>query len=164
VLANGVRVASYAQWFLDGHPERVERVSFNQKDSVCTNLIGELAAVAIKYYTTTTIGASPALGNAYEQLATETAKDLWSAMSKERKSASQDVAVKAYKRIMGASAATSVINMAAEDQDVVQAAVEAYNESLQIAAQGVGLANVPALVKELVVGNVGGSDDGSVAA
>ena len=163
VQAHGVRVASYAQWFLEGHPEKVERINFNQKDSVCTNIIGELAAVAKHYYATTTIGASPALRNACEQLATESSKDLWASMAKERKTASQDLAIKAYKRVMGASAASSVIGMASDDEDVVDSAVEEYNKSLSIAAKGVGLANTPSLAKDLVIGNVGTSDDGSNA-
>jgi hypothetical protein len=163
VMNNGVRVASYAQWFLDGHPENISRIPFNQKESACSNLIGELAAVALKYYPTTTIGASPALGNAYEQLASETSKDLWAAMAKERKSASQDTAVRAYRRIMGAAAATSVVSMASDDEDIVKDAVGVYNAALEVAAQGVGLSNVPTLVSDLIVGNMGGSDDGSVA-
>jgi hypothetical protein len=163
VLEHGVRAASYAQWFLEGHPEKIGRLSFNQKDSICSSLIGELAAVACKYYEKTTIGRSPALRNAYEQLAPESAKDLWAAMSKQRQAASQDVAMKAYVRIMGSSAASSVINMASEDEDIVGDAVDKYNESLQIAADGVGLSNVPTLVKKLVVGNIGVSADNSVA-
>jgi hypothetical protein len=158
VNAHGVRAASYAQWFLDGHPQQLERVAFNQKDSACANLIGELAAVAGSYYAQTTIGQSMSLMNARMQLASETSKDLWSAMAKERKAASQEVAIKAYKRIMGASAATSVVNISSEDAAVVEQAVNEYNTSLETASKGVGLTNIPKLVAELVTAGTNAAD------
>lgn len=150
VEANGVRVASYAQWFLDGHPEKVEKVSFDQKSSACANLIGELAVVAGTYYGQSTIGQSMALKNAARQLASETAKDLWSALAKERRSASQAAVIKAYKRIMGAASAASIADLGSTDVAKVEAAVDNYNTSLAVAAAEIGIAGVPTLSKEAI--------------
>jgi len=164
VEAHGVRVASYAQWFLDGHPNRLSKLNFNQKDSACANLIGELAVVATTYYKATTIGESMSLQNAAKQLGSETSKDLWAALAKERRSAGQDAVVKAYKRIMGASAATTVLNMGSEDTDTVEGAVGMYNASLQLVSAGIGMGSTPQISAEMVTGHMGGSNDNSVAA
>jgi hypothetical protein len=151
VEENGVRVASYAQWFLDGHPENISRVNFDQKSSACANLIGELAVVAGTYYGQSTIGQSMALRNAARQLASETSKDLWSALAKERKAASQAAVIKAYKRIMGASSAASIANLSSNDEGKVGVAVDEFNKSLGVVAAAVGITGVPTLSKEMIV-------------
>jgi len=159
VEAHGVRAASYAQWFLDGHPQQLERLNFNQKDSACANLVGELAVVATTYYAKSTIGESMALANAAKQLGSETSKDLWSALAKEKRSAGQDAVVKAYRRIMGASAATSILNLGSDEEDIVVDAVGTYNDSLKRVAAGIGMPNTPAISAEMVTGAMGASDD-----
>lgn len=143
VEEGGVRVASYAQWFLDGHPGGVVKQSFSQKSSECANLIGELAAAADSYFSRSTIAASPALKNAKTQLATETSKDLWNALARERRAAGQESVVRAYQRVVGATAADAVIKMASSDSDVVRDAIDSYNDSLRVAATAVGMANIP---------------------
>jgi hypothetical protein len=163
VEEGGVRVASYAQWFLDGHPDGVRKENFNQKSSECANLIGELAAAATSYFAKSTIAASPALRNASIQLASETSKDLWNALARERRSAGQDAAVKAYQRVVGASAADAVVKMSSSDRDVVMEAVEDYNTALRNAASEVGLRNVPQLDKDAVYPESGSEESGSEA-
>lgn len=125
-------------------------MSFDQKSSACANLIGELAVVAGTYYGQSTIGQSMALKNAARQLASETAKDLWSALAKERRSASQAAVIKAYKRIMGAASAASIADLGSTDVAKVEAAVDNYNTSLAVAAAEIGIAGVPTLSKEAI--------------
>jgi hypothetical protein len=150
VETSGIRAGIYAQWFLDGHPRGLSKVNFDQKSSVCANLVGELAAVALSYYATSTIGESPALANARSQLASETSKDLWAALAREREAASGDAIIKAYKRIMGGSATSTIANLASDDIATALGAVGDYNKSLAAAAAEVGLANTPAISVDMI--------------
>lgn len=127
VAANGIRVASYAGWFLDGHPASVVKIAFAQKSSVCADLVGELGAVSQTYYKRSTIGASPALENAMSQLATETAKERWTALARAKAAASNEVVIAAYGKISGASAGASIQNLLSKDKSEVENAVTAYN-------------------------------------
>jgi hypothetical protein len=92
-----------------------------------------------------------ALRNAARQLASETSKDLWSALAKERKAASQAAVIKAYKRIMGASSAASIANLSSNDEGKVGVAVDEFNKSLGVVAAAVGITGVPTLSKEMIV-------------
>jgi hypothetical protein len=139
----GVRAASYAQWFLDGHPGGVRPSEFNQKDSACAALVGELAVVAKSYYAGSSIGASMALENAKSQLASETCKDLWAALTRERKSASSEAIIQAYKRILGAASAGDIAALASSDKEIARAAVTRYNDNLAVLSTELGLAAAP---------------------
>jgi hypothetical protein len=141
--SGGVRVASYASWFLDGHPLQVTKQSFNQKDSSCSELIGELGAVATQYYSRSTIGQSMALDNAMQQMATETSKNRWIQLAKEKKASTNVTAIKAYRRITGASAGQTVANIASDDRDVVAEAVRSYNDLLIRVGTGLGILSPP---------------------
>jgi hypothetical protein len=143
VEQGGVKVASYASWFLDGHPKNVTKQSFNQKDSTCAELIGELGAVATKYYSRSTIGQSLALDNAMNQMATETSKNRWVQLAKEKTSATNVTAIRAYRRITGASAGKTIANIASEDKDTVTEAVLEYNTILMQVGEGIGVAAPP---------------------
>jgi len=160
VESGGIRAGSYAQWFLDGHPFNIGKLNFNQKDSACANLVGELGAVARHYYGKSTIGQSMALRNAEAQLCTETAKDLWVTLARERQTSSADAIVTAYRRILGASATTFIANLASPDIEVVKSCVGTYNETLAVAAQAVGLASMPTIsMDHLEMGTPGVDSD-----
>jgi len=136
----GVRAASYAQWFLDGHPTGIRPSPFNQKDNACAALVGELAVVAKSYYLDSSIGKSMSLENAKSQLATESCKDLWSALTRERKAASSEAVIAAYKRILGAASAGDIADLASADKEVARGAVVKYNDNLKILSVELGMA------------------------
>jgi hypothetical protein len=143
VESGGVCVASYASWFLDGHPLSMVKRAFNQKDSTCAELVGELGAAAVKYYARSTIGQSMALDNAMNQMATETSKNRWIQLAKEKSSSTNLTAIKAYRRITGASAGKTIANLASDDNDIVQEAVREYNALLIQLGEGVGVPSPP---------------------
>jgi hypothetical protein len=143
VEEGGVAVASYAAWFMEGHPLGLQRKNFNQKSSECADLVGELGAVARLYYAKSTIGGSMALDNAMQQMATETAKTRWSQLAKEKRASSNVAAARAYHRIMGASAGKVITDLSSEDNDVVTSAVGQYNELLMTVGTGIGMAAPP---------------------
>jgi hypothetical protein len=143
VEAGGVAVGSYAAWFMEGHPMGLPRRNFNQKSSECSDLVGELGAVARTYYARSTIGGSMALDNAMQQMATETAKNRWAAMAKEKRSATNVSAMRAYNRIVGASAGKVIAMLASDDNDTVTEAVATYNELLEKVGKGIGMESPP---------------------
>jgi hypothetical protein len=143
VEAGGVCVASYASWFLDGHPNNLTKHAFNQKDPSCAELIGELGAVATKYYSRSTIGQSMALDNAMNQMATETAKNRWVQLAKEKTSSTNVTAIRAYRRITGASAGKTIANIASDDRETVSDAVAEYNALLAQIGMGIGVISPP---------------------
>jgi len=141
VRANGVRVASYASWFLDGHPDNHQRVPFNQKDATFSALVGELGAVARTYFKNSTIGESPALDNARQQLASETAKNRWSALARAKSAATNELVVRAYARVTGSATGDMFRNLASNDRAVVEPAVNAYNDVLTDISNRLGVAD-----------------------
>lgn len=143
VEAGGVAVASYASWFLDGHPLQVSKRNFNQKDSSCADLVGELGAVARQYYSRSTIGQSMALDNAMAQLASETSKKRWAQLAKEKSQSTNAAAIRAYRRITGASAGKTITNLASEDKDIVTTAVAEYNTLLTNLGNALGIPSPP---------------------
>lgn len=143
VEKGGVRVASYAAWFLEGHPKALTKNSFNQKESACADLVGELAAAARRYYSRSTIGESMALDNAMNQMATETAKNRWTQLAREKTSSTNATAIRAYRRITGASSGRAIANLASDDNDTVVAAVAEYNTLLETIGNGIGVTNPP---------------------
>lgn len=143
VEAGGVAVASYAAWFMDGHPEGLPKRNFNQKDSLCADLVGELGAVARRYYARSTIGQSMALDNAMNQAASETAKNRWAQLAREKTQATQESVIRVYGRITGAAAGKTIADLASDDKAVVTAAVTSYNALLANIGTALGMSNPP---------------------
>jgi hypothetical protein len=150
VAANGIRVASYAGWFLDGHPAGTAKIAFAQKSSVCADLVGELGAVSQTYYKRSTIGMSPALENAMSQLATETAKERWTALARAKAAASNEVVIAAYGKISGASAGSSIQKLLSTDKKEVEEAVAAYNALNKEVTAALGLGDPVELNAETI--------------
>lgn len=139
VAANGIKVASYASWFLSGHPDGYSRIQFGQKDAQYSTLIGELGAAGKHYYARSTIGDSPALDNAMQQLATETAKLRWTALARAKSSSSNEAVVTAYKKIAGTSASDIIRDIVSDDRATVEAAVTRYNIASRAVAERIGV-------------------------
>jgi hypothetical protein len=158
VEQNGVKVASYANWFLNGHPTGVVKMTFNQKDSSCAELIGELGYVATEYYKGTTIGASPALLNATKQAGTPTAQQKWAQLTKAKKQFTGASVVRAYGRIKGASASSRVQAINSDDKKLRDAAVVEYNKLLQEAALATGVTSVAEISAAVVEANSAAAD------
>jgi hypothetical protein len=93
---------------LDGHPRAVAAVAFNQKDSAFADLAGELGAVGKFYYQGSTISESMALDNVASQLASEEARDLWTSLARNKRSASNEIIVAAWTRIRGVVSADTL--------------------------------------------------------
>jgi hypothetical protein len=147
---HGVACATYAGWFLDGHPDGLVKRDFSQKDAASAGLIGELGHVATKYYKGTTIGDSPALASAASQLGDSIASDAWGALAAEKKTMSSEQIVKAYSAIKGGASLAQVADLLSDDAAKVQAAVDAYNAETTTAAGLVGIAK-PLLVSAATV-------------
>jgi hypothetical protein len=154
VEQHGIRVAVYANWFLNGHPEGISRIPFAQKDSSFADLVGELAAVARTFYRNSTIGESMALDNAMRQMATETAKARWAALTKARKSASDETVMTAYTRIVGASSSTALQLITSSAQTDVERGVTDYNNVTKNIAAAVGVEDPVTLSIDRIVANM----------
>jgi hypothetical protein len=137
----GIRAASYANWFLDGHPTNITPVAFNQKDGEYADLVGELGAVARLYYRKSTIGDSMALENAMQQLASESAKDQWAAMNRARGEAGAEAVVAAYNRVAGKGASVLIAGINGTDEAAFTDAIISYNAVTSGAAAAVGITN-----------------------
>jgi len=129
VDTNGIKVAIYANWFLEGHPSGASKVDFSQKNSSFSALVGELAIVATKYYAGTTIAGSAALQNAAQQLGEDSARTIWSALGRQKSSLSAQQIVRAYARIKGASSASAVMGILSSEDQEVETAVADYNQN-----------------------------------
>jgi len=158
VESSGMRAASYARWFLDGHPRGISPVSFNQKDSTYAELVGELGAVATTYYKGSTIGESPALENAAKQMAPETARQTWSSLSKAKKSMAPTEMFRVYGRIKGASTSMTATSMLSTDEAERTSAVDQYNHHLATIATAFKVASYPEVKKESIEANAEAAD------
>jgi len=145
VATEGMRCATYAKWFFDGHPDAITAESFSQKDAAYIDISGELATVAIKYYATSTIGQSMSLSNASQQSSDEVAKTTWSALASSKRQASSQQIVQAVSYLKGASAAGTVAHILASDETEVRTAVADYNTVLIQDASTAGLASAPTM-------------------
>jgi len=154
----GIRVASYAGWFLDGHPLDIKKVAFNQKDSASADLIGELGAVATKYYAKSTIGESPALANAMSQASTDTIETKWTQLAKAKKQMSGRAIIQAYGRIKGASASSRLVPLISQNRAESDPAVAEYNSMLQNIAKDIGVMGVPSIEADAVAANAASAD------
>jgi len=146
VAAGGVRVASYANWFLDGHPDRTVRIAFNQQDAACSDLVGELAIAATVYYAGTTIARSPALANAATNLGSEAARTRWTMLARQKRMASNEVLLAAYATASGNTAASVLRDLNATNEPDRKAAADEYNRILARAATAAGVEDYQPLV------------------
>lgn len=154
VEANGIRVATYANWFLNGHPDGITRVPFAQKDSSFSDLVGELATVARTFYRNSTIGESLSLENAMQQLASETAKARWASLTKARKSANDETVMTAYTRIVGASASSALQMLTSTVEEDVKKGVSDYNNVTSNIAEAIGVTDPVTLSSGRIVANM----------
>lgn len=146
VESEGMRVAVYANWFFNNHPDRdtMARVPFNQKSSEVAAIIGELGVVATKYYRGSAIAASPALANAASQLAGSNEQSRWAAITRAKQSSVSLATLSAYGRISGATGGGVVDSLASKDEAQVRQAVSDYNS---LSARFAGLYNVSTFVQ-----------------
>lgn len=141
----GVRCASYAKWFLQGHPDSDAHapVAFDQKDSAFAELAGELAVIGTRYYHGSTISGSAALANAAGQMCPEDVKATWAAVAANRQKLSGQQVIAAVQLLKGSSAVGAVSQILDGTVDNVRAGIAAYNTSLTTLA---GLAGVPSVL------------------
>jgi hypothetical protein len=158
VESSGIRVASYAGWFLDGHPDRLSKLPFNQKSADFADIIGELGAAATRYYAQTTIGESPALDNAAKQMCSDTARTKWMQLGKAKRQMSATNILQAYGRIKGASTSSQIMAINSLDPTSRSAAVGHYNDQLQKAATAAGVSDIPVITAENVAANAESAD------
>lgn len=158
VEKNGIKVASYANWFLDGHPLKYTRVAFNQKDSRYAALVGELGAAAESYYARTTIGESPSLKNAAMQMCSDSARQTWVQLAKAKKQMNVTAIMRAYGRIRGASAAARISDINSADTAERAVAVTAYNDLLTKIAAAIGVTDQPTITDANVAANADAAD------
>jgi len=59
----GIQCATYARFFLNGHPYNLKSINFNQRDTIFIELASELTIVDTNYYVSSKIAQSPALIN-----------------------------------------------------------------------------------------------------
>jgi len=140
VETQGICCATYARWFLDGHPDGNEPIEFSQKDPAHAELVGELGIVAKEYYRGTTIAGSLSLENAATQMANEVARNVWQSIGRQKETLSEGQVTTIYARIRGASTAASIRGLASDTPDVAIAAVRDYNAALD---QIAGIVGVP---------------------
>lgn len=148
----GVKCATYAKWFLDGHPKGNAPMSFNQKDTAHAALVGELGQVAEKYYRGTTIADSAALKSAAAQMSSTTSGDTWAAIGRRKTTLSSEQVVAAYGALRGASAADAVARLTSRDENDLRAAVGAYNASNGHIASLVGVGNPAVADADIIIG------------
>jgi len=154
----GIRVATYAGWFLDGHPLGTTKAQFNQKDAAFADLLGELGTVATTYYKGSTIGDSPALSNAARQLGTTTSKGTWGALARARSNISPLDTLRVYSRIKGASSSLTAKLILSEDEAERTTAIAGYNSNLTAVATAFSVTTFPSVDKDTVEANAASAD------
>lgn len=144
VAAGGIKCASYAKWFLAGHPEPDEHtpIAFDQKDTAFADLAGELAVIGTKYYQSSTIAGSAALANAADQMCPEDVKATWAAVAANRQRISGQQVIAAVQLLKGSSSVGAVTSIVSGDADSVRAGVAAYNDVLGDLAKRAGVPSV----------------------
>ncbi|KAK5201242.1 hypothetical protein LTR16_003356, partial [Cryomyces antarcticus] len=80
VKQHGICVVSYAEWFLEGHPEWTKPVAFGQEQAETFSLIGELAVVASVFYKSTAAFRSHSFSDAAQQMGGAEVEALWTAL------------------------------------------------------------------------------------
>jgi len=145
VRDNGIACASYATWFLEGHPNQVAKVPFNQKSSQFSSLVGELGYVATKYYAGTTIAGSKSLENAALQMSTTTIRDTWATLGRRRAALSSVQITRAYAVIRGANSAGVVQGLLSDDEATLTAACTQFNATTARVAARVGITRPPVI-------------------
>lgn len=163
VEEHGVAVASYASWFLDGHPFNVEKVAFNQKEETFSGLIGELAVVATHYYSGTTIAGSASLQNAAQQMGDDVARTAWAARGNQKGALSAADQARGFARIKGAASASAVAGLLERDNDRVRAAVTEYNANVDKHALALGLATPGHIDADTVIANAATAEKAATA-
>jgi len=139
----GMRVATYARWFFDGHPTGVGPDVFNQKDVSHAGITGELASVATRYYATSTIGQSMALSGAANTHPDEEAKNAWAALAANRRALSTVQIIAAVKALKGAASTGVAVGVTSQTEATCRQAVAGYNTILAAHAALVGITIPP---------------------
>jgi len=159
VEKGGVACATYAKWFLDGYPPAGDEASVAspvmQKETGSTDLMGELAYCAIKFFKNHSLGKSPSLAACAAQLGDPTAETTWSALAAQKKTLSSSQIAAAYGAVRGASAATTITNLLSDDEQTIRAAVAEFNTINSAAATLLSVKGVSAVGADLVVKNRG---------
>jgi len=145
VDANGVAVAVYSHWFLNGHPGGVNPVQFNQKDTTFFALASELAIIAGTYYKGTTISESPSLKNAAMQSADDGIRTMWGAIAREKARATPAQALTAFARLSGTLGQNYLGQLASDADDDITNGAGGAQATLDGAATTLGLAAAPQL-------------------
>lgn len=166
VEKHGVRVASYAGWFLDGHPmgEEINKITFNQKDEAFAALIGELAIVATRYYSGTTIAGSASLQNAAQQMGDDVARTAWSARGNQKGSLSAADQAKGFARIKGSTATATVTGLLEKDAAKVRQAVLEYNALVDRHAASLSVSSAGHIDAESILANAALADKAALDA
>lgn len=130
----GMRCATYAKWFFEGHPDEDEAackpIAFDQKSSDFAELAGELATIGTRYYAGSTIAGSAALRNAAAQLCPEDVKSTWATVAANRQRVSGQQVIAMIQAIKGNASAGAVGKILDTAPEVVREGVTAYNAAL----------------------------------
>jgi hypothetical protein len=136
---NGIAIATYSKWFLNGHPAGAKPVAFSQKDASFSDLVGELAVIGTTYYAGSTIAGSASLRNAANQMGDEVAKSNWAALAGARTRVSGSDMIAAVGAIKGASSTAAINKILSRDEAVIRSGVSDYNTTLTALARAVGM-------------------------
>lgn len=131
---NSVACAIYSKWFLDGHPLHHKPVFFSQRDPSFLELAVELAIVAQRYYTGSTISASAALQNISQQATNEMIRTNWASITTSRKDIASNDFVIAVKKLKGGITADAISDLISDDVNKSKPALEEYNRVQQVIA------------------------------
>jgi hypothetical protein len=154
----GMRLATYAGWYFDGHPHNVSKGSFSQKDPAYASLVGELGVVATTYYRGSTIGDSPSLASAAAQLATPSSKTTWAQLTRVKTSSVSPALVAAYGRVTGAVSAAAVEDITSTERDRVEVGVTSYNDATALFAKQFGVSDYTKVTVDAVIANAKAAD------
>lgn len=89
IKTNGIKVAPYSSWFIQGHPAGNRTVPFNQKCPKFSAIVGELAAVAVRYHP----AIPAALLAAEAELCLPYDRNRWAVLGQVRSETSNEVAI-----------------------------------------------------------------------
>jgi len=153
--AEGMRCATYARWFFDGHPLAVDTVAWDQKSPAFADLIAEAAIAMTTLHPSSTLGRSPSLHNAATQSGDEAAKSLWTAISQEQGAVSQALTLSALGRLRGSSGQAALLQVASSDVADIKAGVTAYNTALTATATALGMTAPTAISADRVIERAG---------
>lgn len=146
VKKKGMLCGVFRSWYFEGYPRPLEAVSFSQRDPSFFELVNELAIVASKFYSGSTIAQSMALQNLARQSNLESIKANWAAASTFRIEFAASDLINVIQQVRGLSSMNVVVKMSSNDIAERKVATDEFNYQLREVAGLLSIDNVKTII------------------